>query len=1544
MSKDVFQSVPEYDEVHFGTYISLLKAACLNPNSEDLLGDDDPDDPITVFLEENQPVKTALLAGNFPCAKQNFRSDPLLNGKIVLNEIKRTFATSQARIKLFKELQKTWKEWKSGEMHIYKTISRSISKHGWLLTGIPFGAGIALLAHIQDYNSRTKTRENTATLLKALDNFLHDGKESLAKYKARLLELKTDLANATTPEVISDERALFAYTKGLQHLDLYQHPIELLHLQPDMNLEKAHKFLLKFENRMAKHILQHFSGSSSASIALSNASTSPPPDEKNTDPDNSDNQSKPDCRYFIMNGRCRFGNKCKFNHPKGYEVGGKFRPKRKRERNHNRNGHENKRRHNRRNRKRVRMCDYILDGELCPFGHECKFLHKLPDNKQDARRQRAATQLRRARTVQLDDASESEYVAPPIKITKGDLTRGEVASGLFMVRAGRKRCQRDRMVTAILDGGASHHCTPHRRLLVNLRVSKVNLVEGSHGTTKGRMYEGDMRVGKYLLKGVLLVKECPYTLVSERKLMQLTDACILKKNDEVFLVDDDSNRTRIATLGHLGLYEMLDKPQAPVYASILPLSARHAIIREKVNRLHRKLGHLSANKMKIVLSRKSIDRLYPRHVDLLDKCDACIQAGSTSLPNKKEAKRKPTRFAQHLQADHTGIQPVKTFGGGSYGDVVVDRWSNWVWGVPVKALAQGMNHLKYVIEQECHGKVEQLRTDQGTEYVNYHLGALMQKVGCVHQTSNAYDHSQNGAAESNIRWLWEGIRKCLIDTGLPLKYWGEALHYCVFMHNRSPCYSNPDCKTPFEMRYGVPPDVKRLHMFGEKCYVHIDKELQPHKLASRAKLGMLLGYEDPFGTKGYRVWLVDEKKLVISKNVEFMGTVFRRGDFQRATPDVSSLFTEILRRGSLEPGAPPTPRNPPAATTTTGVPTTPNLSTTGVASSSLPTSLRPTAPTALTASLSPPSTVQSTTAPVTRIMTGKRKRQDYAEMASGKKASLKAIRALARQREQSIRELTEKEEKQTARLLLQMVMNKGEIKASTINIPKGYDAAVKSDMAEGWLGAISEENENMRVKKTYEKVNIEDLPKGANIVSCRWVFDAKTLGNGDLERLKARIVARGFEGIKGLDYLETYSPVASHATIRLFFVLAVQLGLRIKYIDFKAAYLNSETGNVRIYVKPPKGADCGPDQVWRLRKFLYGLKSSGRHWYKTLVKLLTRLGYTQSQADPCLFYRINGGKTSIIITVVDDLLVASSDSSINDKLYAELKKVYTVKDLGTPEYFIGVNVDVKSRHHVELHQELYINNLAQRFGQQNCRPVYSPHIKDHKLKRDDGSGPTSKPYRELIGALLYCGITRPDIAVIVSELSKFMSCPSHAHWNAAIRVLRYLKATASLRLVYKRDGSKVGFEAYGDASFDTCPDTSRSRTGVVLMINGCPFLWLSKMQPIVALSSAEAEYIAICDTGKEVVWARKLLQELGLLKPRPTIVHIDNQAAICMTANTMLKARTKHILRRYNWSREQVRNGVLAIVKIRSEDNISDFFTKNLGKHLFRKFRSVFLA
>ena len=175
--------VPIYDEVHFQTYISLLKAACLNAKTEDLLGDDDPEDPITLFLDDNPTLTTALSADAIPFSKEKLREDPLKNGKRTMAEIKTRYATNAAKKKEYKTLRSEWKDWKAGEMHIYSTISRSISKHGWLLTGIPFGAGLALLNHIIEYNSHTKTRESTTTFLHTLDSFVHDEKECVCKYK-----------------------------------------------------------------------------------------------------------------------------------------------------------------------------------------------------------------------------------------------------------------------------------------------------------------------------------------------------------------------------------------------------------------------------------------------------------------------------------------------------------------------------------------------------------------------------------------------------------------------------------------------------------------------------------------------------------------------------------------------------------------------------------------------------------------------------------------------------------------------------------------------------------------------------------------------------------------------------------------------------------------------------------------------------------------------------------------------------------------------------------------------------------------------------------------------------------------------------------------------------------------------------------------------------------------------------------------------------------------------------------------------------------------
>ena len=391
---------------------------------------------------------------------------------------------------------------------------------------------------------------------------------------------------------------------------------------------------------------------------------------------------------------------------------------------------------------------------------------------------------------------------------------------------------------------------------------------------------------------------------------------------------------------------------------------------------------------------------------------------------------------------------------------------------------------------------------------------------------------------------------------------------------------------------------------------------------------------------------------------------------------------------------------------------------------------------------------------------------------------------------------------------------------------------------------------------------------------------------------------------------------------------------------------------VKRYVRPPPGTRCPPGYVWQMLRFLYGYNDAPLEWYKTYAKAMLDAGYKRCTDEPCLFYKIQHGIYSISTVVVDDGLIASNNPQLNKDLVVHLRKYFEVKDLGRPKFVIGMHIQRVARHHIRISQSLYIRKLAEKFGQLNCKAVHTPAIKDNPLTRAMGAESKekfNKPYRSLVGGLLWITLTRPDISVAVGELAK-ISEPRTPHWNAAIRVLRYLVTTIDLALDYNpranpagvKQGAELG--AGGDASFDSDPETSKSRTGLYALFAYCAIVWAAVFQPVVALSVAEAEYIASNRCAKEVVWLRRILKDIGFPQKGPTPIMCDNNAAIILSENPIAtRPRTKHIRRRFHYVREQVRAGEVELKKISGTDHDADFFTKILGKRLFLKYRKNFL-
>lgn len=499
--------------------------------------------------------------------------------------------------------------------------------------------------------------------------------------------------------------------------------------------------------------------------------------------------------------------------------------------------------------------------------------------------------------------------------------------------------------------------------------------------------------------------------------------------------------------------------------------------------------------------------------------------------------------------------------------------------------------------------------------------------------------------------------------------------------------------------------------------------------------------------------------------------------------------------------------------------------------------------------------------------------------------------------------------------------------------------AMVSPNAKEWQEAADLEYESLLENETWDLV---DLPRERKAVGSRWVFKVKHHSDGRVERYKCRLVAKGYSQLYGADYDETFSPVVRFSSIRTLLSFAIQNNLHVHQMDVVTAFLNGHLEE-EIYMEQPEGYIKPGEEhlVCKLKKSIYGLKQSPRCWSKTFTGFMMEVGFKQSTSDPCVFVR-SREELEILAVYVDDLILITESTESMNELKMALEDRYKMKDMGELSYILGVSViQDKEKNCVFLHQKHYIEAMLQKYGMDNANPVATPADVNVKLKKSDG---VSKPvhqhtYQSMVGSLLYAAMaTRPDIAQAVSAVSKFNANPDAAHLTAVKRILRYLKGTANLALKYERSdsGALIGFS---DADWAGDQDDRRSTTGNIFLLCGGAVSWLSKKQAIVALSTAEAEYIALSQAAQEAIWLRRLLSDLGVEATTSTVILEDNQGAIAIAKNPVNHSRTKHIDIRYHYIRECVQNGQIELQYCPTNDMKADIFTKPLTKQKFEYLR-----
>ncbi|GJR49992.1 putative RNA-directed DNA polymerase [Tanacetum coccineum] len=951
---------------------------------------------------------------------------------------------------------------------------------------------------------------------------------------------------------------------------------------------------------------------------------------------------------------------------------------------------------------------------------------------------------------------------------------------------------------------------------------------------------------------------------------------------------------------------------------------------------HRRLGHPSGSYLHTLFP-----KLFPLNKPI--SCETCILAKSHRQTFKPSNTRVKVPFSL-IHSDVWGPAPV--IGGQSfrYYVIFVDDCTRMTWIYFLKNKAEVYDRFTAfyaMIQTQFQKSIQVVRSDNGGEYMNSQMNLFFQSKGIVHQTTCPHTPEQNGVAERKNRLLLEMTRALIIESNAPIFFWPEALATATYLINRLPT-KILKMKTPLETlsEYHTLPQVLTLEpkVFGCTVFAHIPKSYRD-KLDPCAEKCVFVGYG--VNQKGYRCYNPKTRHMITTMNCDFLETKYfyssqHSGQGERECIDTLSW----LSYGTHEGGRNHSTQNESPFSTQ---PEDPNVSDAQEAPNLIPE-------------------VSNThSSPMSEPI-------ETTNNTSGQGESIQEQEMFATQNDTNVEQNEHMEEQvnfptqedTSGRYVLPPRANRGvppkryspekvsrgsrypianiakgnlseEAKAFALSmysdeIPANTEQALKS---KHWKDAMEEEIKALIKNNTWEK---RVLPPGKKTVGCRWVFTIKYKPDGTIERYKARLVAKGHTQTYGIDYSETFSPVAKINTIRVLISIAANKGWPLHQFDVKNAFLHGELKE-EIYMEAPRGFtdSFGEREVCLLKKSLYGLKQSPRAWFGRFTLAMKHYGFKQSNSDHTLFLKQRGNLITCLIIYVDDMIITGNDKEEITKLKKNLFTEFEMKDLGRLKYFLGIEV-LRSKQGIFMYQKKYVLDLLAEIGMVDCKPADTPMIVNQKLYMEKKARLADKGrYQRMVGKLIYLSHTRPDIAHAVGVVSKFMHQPQKAHMKAVLRIIRYLKGTAGHGVLFKQNGH-LETQLYTDADWTGDKGDRRSTSGYLTLVGGNLVTWRSKKQKVVALSSAEAEFRGIARGITEVLWIRKLLTEIGYPPQEPSKVTSDNKAAIQISENPVQHDRTKHIEIDRRFIKEKLEAEVITLSFVRSQDQLADILTKAVNE------------
>ena len=1015
--------------------------------------------------------------------------------------------------------------------------------------------------------------------------------------------------------------------------------------------------------------------------------------------------------------------------------------------------------------------------------------------------------------------------------------------------------------------------------------------------------------------------------------------------------------------GDLGFLDIVFAPPAAALPSMVSSSFEvAAFVRPTLTRdlWHARLGHTAPRAIMDLVSKSEGMTLSGPPFSV---CEPCIKGKhpQSSHPSSGSRAGRPLDL---VHGDICGPFPVQTPHGKLYFIAFLDDHTHAVethlLATRDQALAAfQITHRKWERQFDC--KLRRVRLDNAGEFKSDAFTAYLQDHGIVRESSAPYAHEQNGKAERLMRTLQGRVRSMMTAVGAPPSLWGEAVLACSFLFMRTPSRSLPDHRTPYEMVYGKPPDLSHLRVWGCRCFARVPTELQT-KLGSRSRECRLMGF--PEGVKGYRVRDISSGTFFNSCDVIF--------DKSSTDLDPDAVDTDVTGPMDSTLGTDSTDRAPVLES-----PPAPPAST--------PTPPRPLLP--------------SPRAPSSRVRQVTRLGEQYARDRAAQRLDSERRSAAWRARHSRSNAISEPAvvsdtdssdlSSVPSDVSLPVVPESSHVydddfvnliceeliclslRSDTPRNPltPGYDMALppatykESQLrpdALVWQACVDKELELMRSMNVYA---LAILPPGRKAIGNRWVFEFKLVETDPVTTpnvdplAKGRLVAKGFNQIPGIDFGRTFAPVVKASSVRLLAALACHHGWVLDCFDATRAFLWGELEE-EIYMKLPNGFRLPPDTalptgarglldcVWRLTRSIYGLKQASLVWYSKIRGVLEHLGLVRSEVDHALF-RFRGTwrgveVVAIIALHVDDGLGGSNHQPYLDWVKSEIRKEFGLKDLGPVRCFLGVEFERDLTNRILwMHQASYIKVLLEDHGMSDCNsvrtpmdtsrpsPVDSPALLDRRLE-----------YQAIIGKLLFLSLcTRPDISYTVNSLAQHASAPKQCHFDAVKRTLRYLKGTASMGLRYQSDNDASLTSLIGFCDSDWAGEEDRKSVSGHCWFLG-PHLvdWSSKKQSCVALSSTEAEYVALGACVQTGIALRSALLQVDLEPDRPIVVGCDNEGATSLATNSSHHSRAKHIDIKYHFIRSHVSSGAFNVVHVPSRENCADLFTKPLPHDSHNRF------